>query len=495
MKTLKQLTFSIIAVLLFCSASLAQDTFTLRILNNGNEIQRGLASLVAENIVISNAALVSQGDQWIIENPLNGAALVATINAIDENAGFALLDVNGIDGTSVTIAEEFPEVGRYISLALLDSNRLGALHSLIDEEDELSPVRHTSLALDGEYGAALLNNCNEVIGISQHTSPVLSNRLRPDQGFAISTNLRALLNFLTENNVEYSSSSTICLSEAEQLNLAEAEIQQQEDELTLMLEEQGLLEEERAQLLEQAEALREAQEALAAENQARLDELAVRQAELEASQAAIEQAEAEALEQQARQQELESEARQQEEALAEAAAQQLIDERNRSYQWTGFGVVIIALFGFVVVQVKRRKKIQIEAEESISEVKQKSDLIESELQKASAEFSDIVLLGADDQSTESRLKINGNSLIRSDNGQLIGRSAQHADYVLNLETVSRKHLRIVIRDEKIYVEDLNSANGTAINGTALTAGQEYELNSGDALKIGLTTYSVKLLES
>ncbi|MBN4053420.1 FHA domain-containing protein [Haliea sp. AH-315-K21] len=473
----------------------SQDTFSLSILNNGNEIQTGLATQVAENLVITNAALVSQGDQWIVENPRNGAALVASINAIDEDAGLALLNVNGIDGTPVTIAADFPELGRYISLALLDTNRQGVLLNFIDETDPLSQVQHTSLASDGEYGAALLNNCNQVIGISQHSSPVLSNRLRPDQNFAHSANLTSLSNFLSENNVDYIEAFDFCLSEAEQLSLAQQKIQEQEDELIFLLEEQELLEEERIRLQEQAEALLAAQEALTAENQARIDELAAREAELATSQAAIEQAEAEALEQQARQEELEEEARQQEEALAEAAAQQLIDERNRLYQWTGFGVVVIALFGFVAVQVKRRKKIQVEAEENINEVKQKSELIESELQKASAEFTDIVLSGSDDQGAESRLKINGNALIRSDAGQVIGRSAQHADYVLNLETVSRKHLRIFIRNEKIYVEDLNSANGTEINNNVLNAGQEYELNSGDSLKIGLATYSVNLLET
>lgn len=473
----------------------SQDTFTLRVLNNGNEIQSGLATQVAENLVITNAALVSQGDQWIVENPRSGAALVASINAIDEAAGLVLLTVNGIEGTPVTIAADFPETGRYISLALLDSNRQGVLLNLVDESDPLSQVQHTALAEDGEYGAALLNNCNEVIGISQHASPVLSNRLRPDQGVANSTSLDALYDFLYDNNVDFIKSFDFCLSEAEQLSLAQEKIQEQEDELILLLEEQELLEEERIRLQEQAEALLEAQEALEAENQARLEELAAREAELQASQEAIEQAETEALEQQARQEELEEEARRQEEALAEAAAQQAIDERNRVYQWTGFGIVVIALFGFVVAQVKRRKKIQEEAEENINEIKQQSQQIESELQKASAEFSDIVLLGTDISGVESRLKINGNALIRSEQGQIIGRSAQHADYVLNLETVSRKHLRMFIRDGKIYVEDLNSANGTALNGNTLNAGQEYELAAGDSLKIGLTTYSVNLLET
>lgn len=472
----------------------SQDTFSLRVLNNGNELQRGLATQVAENLVLSNAALVSQGDQWIVENPRSGAALVASVRAVDETTGLALLTVNGIDGTPVTLAADFPDIGRYISLALLDTNRLGVLQGYLDATDENSLVRHTALALDGEYGAALLNNCNEVIGISQHSSPVLSSRLRPDQDSGLSTNLSSLISFLTDNGVDFNESFDYCLSEAEQLNLAREKIQEQEDELRIMLEDQELLEEERLRLQEQADALLEAQQELAAENQARLDELAAREAELAASQAAMEQAAADALELLARQEELEQQSREQEEALAEAAAQQLMEARSRLYQWIGFGVVLIALFAFVVLQISRRKKVQTEADQQLKAVRQESDLMEAQLQKASAEFPDIVLVGTDDQGTESRLKINGTALIRSEQGQIIGRSAQFADYVLNLETVSRKHLHLMIKDGTLFVEDLKSANGSAINDHSLVPGQLYELKPGDLLKIGLQSYSVNLLE-
>ena len=483
--------------------SFTQGIYPIRVLNNGNEIQAGFATLVSENQMITNAGLVSQGDQWIVEDAVSGAELIANVNIIDEAAGLAILSVNGINGTPLTVAAEFPELSRNISLALLNTSRSGVLHSIVDDQDLLSQVRHTALTEEGEYGAALLNNCGEIIGLSQHSSPVLSSRLRPDQDFAFSTNLATLSNFLNENDVDFIEAFDVCLSEAEQLNLAEIKIQEQEEELARRLEEQSLLEEEQLlleeeqrRLQEETERLQQEQETLAEENRIRLEELAAREAELEASLDAIEEAEA-------RQEELEQQAQDQEEALAQAAEQQRIDDRNRLYQWTGFGVVLIALFGFVVLQVKRRNKIQEEAEESISEVKQKSEQIESELEKVSAEFPDIVLSGNDDHGAESRLKINGNALIRSDNGQIIGRSAQHADYVLNLDTVSRKHIRLFIKEviltgstrNKIFVEDLNSANGTAINDNQLHSGQEYELNSGDTLKIGLTTYSVNLLET
>ena len=476
------------------SPNFSSNIFSLRVLNNGNEVQTGLATLVTDNMVITNEALVAQGDQWIIENPQNGASLVASITATDETAGLALLTVNGIEGSPINLSYDFPETGRNIALGLAQENRQGVLQSIVETDQGISQIRHTALAGDGEYGAALLNNCGEMIGISQHSSPVLSNRLRPDQDFAFSANLDSIRTFLTSNNVDYYEAFDVCLSEAELLALAEDKIREQEAILIDLFEEQEILEEERLRLQEATEELLAEQEALAAENQARLEELQAREAELEASQEAIAQAEAEQLELQERQEQLEQEAQEREEALAEAARQQEVDARNRMYQWSGFGIVVIALFGFVVMQVRKRRRSQDEAEKNIQQVKQQSQEIEEQLQKASAEFPDIVLLGKDEQGAESRLKINGNALIRSENGQLIGRSAQHADYVLNIETVSRKHLRVMVRDHKIYVEDLQSANGSAINGSVLSPGQQYELNAGDSLKVGLVTYQVNLLE-
>ncbi len=473
----------------------SQDTFRLRVLNNTQEIQTGLATLVAENTVLTNADLVSQGDQLIVENLQTGASLLANIRAVDQDAGLALLTVNGIGGTPALLATDFPESGRNVSLALLDANRDGILLGLADPTDEFSQARHTALALDGEYGAAVLNNCNEVIGISQHDSPVLSNRLRPDEDFAFIAPLARLYNFLDANNVDYSEAFDFCLSEAELLSLAEEKIRQQEEELMDMLLEQDLLLEDRIRLQEQADALEAAQAALEAENQARLDELAAREAELADTLAAIEQAQANQLELEARQQELEQQTREQEEALQEAGRQQEVAERNRLYQWGGFGVVLIALFGFVAVQVKKRRATQEEAEENIKQAKQKTEKVEAELQKASAEFPDIVLIGTDASGSESRLKINGKALIRSENGQIIGRSAQHADYVLNQETVSRRHLHLLIRDGKIFVDDLGSANGTSINNSTLVQGRPQELRAGDTLKIGTLSYQVNLLEN
>ncbi len=66
----------------------------------------------------------------------------------------------------------------------------------------------------------------------------------------------------------------------------------------------------------------------------------------------------------------------------------------------------------------------------------------------------------------------------------MGRSPQ-VDLQLNDVGVSRQHARIVRRGEDVFVEDLQSANGTYINGRQVT--NDYQLQDGDKITLGTTT--------
>src|SRR5438309_5589247 len=48
--------------------------------------------------------------------------------------------------------------------------------------------------------------------------------------------------------------------------------------------------------------------------------------------------------------------------------------------------------------------------------------------------------------------------------------------------VSRRHLRLASRDGRLTVTDLGSANGTAVNGVAITT--ETQLQQGDTIQAG-----------
>lgn len=50
--------------------------------------------------------------------------------------------------------------------------------------------------------------------------------------------------------------------------------------------------------------------------------------------------------------------------------------------------------------------------------------------------------------------------------------------------VSRRHVMIHVRDNGIFLEDLDSLNETVHNGFRLAPGQWYSLRSGDEIRLG-----------
>ncbi len=73
---------------------------------------------------------------------------------------------------------------------------------------------------------------------------------------------------------------------------------------------------------------------------------------------------------------------------------------------------------------------------------------------------------------------------------LIGSDAKNADGVLQSRTVSRMHARLFLEDEKLYVEDFNSTNGTYLNRRLLPMNTPAELHEGDRIVFATEEYMV-----
>jgi serine/threonine protein kinase len=84
-------------------------------------------------------------------------------------------------------------------------------------------------------------------------------------------------------------------------------------------------------------------------------------------------------------------------------------------------------------------------------------------------------------------------VLSSENETLIGRSAPYSDQIPDIDLsahgggqagASRIHARLAPKEENWYLEDLNSTNGTFVNGQQLEPGQPVELNDGDFIQFG-----------
>lgn len=74
-------------------------------------------------------------------------------------------------------------------------------------------------------------------------------------------------------------------------------------------------------------------------------------------------------------------------------------------------------------------------------------------------------------------------------GLSIGRSKE-ADVQIDDRYASSLHARVFSRDGRFYVEDMNSTNGTLLNGATLQG--EAELIDGDAVQIGDTVFRLEV---
>lgn len=73
----------------------------------------------------------------------------------------------------------------------------------------------------------------------------------------------------------------------------------------------------------------------------------------------------------------------------------------------------------------------------------------------------------------------------------VGKLKDMADIVLTSSAVSRLHARIRIEGECVYLQDLNSKNGTWVNGREIQGEQEVKLNNGDEIRFADMVYILK----
>ena len=83
-----------------------------------------------------------------------------------------------------------------------------------------------------------------------------------------------------------------------------------------------------------------------------------------------------------------------------------------------------------------------------------------------------------------RVRLGARRFARQGHGLAIGRSPALVDAALPDDRVSRRHLRIRWTGDGFEVEDLNSSNGTAVNGELLEPFRPRPLGAGDTVRVG-----------
>ena len=71
----------------------------------------------------------------------------------------------------------------------------------------------------------------------------------------------------------------------------------------------------------------------------------------------------------------------------------------------------------------------------------------------------------------------------------VGRSSEN-EIQMKDKAVSRRHLKIQRRGQSFFITDLNSRNGTYVNGERITSGVEHEIVEGDAITVGMSVVCI-----
>ena len=77
---------------------------------------------------------------------------------------------------------------------------------------------------------------------------------------------------------------------------------------------------------------------------------------------------------------------------------------------------------------------------------------------------------------------------------IVGKKKNQADIILEESTVSRIHARVERHMDHYYVKDLNSRNGTYVNGVRINPQEQYEIKDGDKVAFANVSYRAVMEE-
>ena len=164
------------------------------------------------------------------------------------------------------------------------------------------------------------------------------------------------------------------------------------------------------------------------------------------------------------------------------------------WKWAiaGGGVlVLLALLGWLIFA--RNKKAQAQHRAAALPTRQAEPPTQQPAPPAlqqPAPFS-CLLEGQDETSRSFTLNVSAAVLGRA-GGVVLGRNPANSEFIIDHESVSREHARLTYADGQLYAEDLNTTNGSKVNGRPLSPHQRVPLSDNDQLEIGPVVFTVRL---
>lgn len=441
--------------------------------------------------LLSEMRPVGSEDQVRVSR-LDGTAIgSAHVVAHADGANIALLRVAdaGSAARPLPVAKGTPEVGDRVFGVEADDGVLtvqqGSVSQFLDERD-YALMRHNALVAKASLGLPLVNRCGAVAGMTL-SNPDFLDRLFGDDdprssGVAYAARIDWLRSFLKQEGITFTEAAEVCLSAEE---AAAREIEQKEGELEKTEQRAAEVEkrlekaraemeearERRERIAEEAKGLRErldaAESETGEEKQKLLEALEAAEAELGEARRAAEESEKNVAALQATFERLEAE---------NARQRRLI----RYGTIGGAGLLALILVGIVLMRRRAARRTQHLSAE-LDQARDREDE-QREFEQRVAATPDVLLELESEDGQRLSAKLEARKMVASE-GAVVGRSPNSADYVIGHEDVSRRHARFYMASGQLLVEDLESMNGTFVNGEAVSD-QPTPVDSGAEIAFG-----------
>jgi hypothetical protein len=446
--------------------------------------------------VLTNAALVQGKSTLTVVAPSTGAELVAQVAEVDSSIDVALLKVNGLNVSPLVFSAGPPETGDVVWSVLKwssDSSSLGLSRGNLRNvyklrANDVGVLSHTAIVGEGGQGSVLLNDCAEVIGFNMP-------RVGADASLR-AVDADSLRRLMAKQNVGVTRASAPCVSEMmqarEQAARASEQAKKASEEATRARQAAQDLEKRLQQSNERNEVLRAQADAARtrAEEAMRTAEVAHKNAddtrlELERKTASI-HAETEAMMKYMEQDRAASEAR-----FKEALKKQRDEASTREQTLFGFVLLFFVVMVIGLVLVRNRSGTT-----SVAAVKAdiggQAPVAGNHTEMHKQELVEYVLDGRDEDGIRYLLRISGDQMVNPE-GVIIGRNPQDSPYIINHADVSRKHARMKVMKNRVFIEDLGSTNGTSVNGQSIDDKGPVSITNGDQIIIGSVVMKLRVL--
>ena len=483
------------------------------VMGAGDEIRRTASGFVVQaNYVVTAAHVVEDEDRISVVVPSEGAQLVARIGTVERYADLALLVVAGLELEPLVLAKDGFDVERNVfSTGFWSPTEPGSVTGVADttgvvhEHYTLPPrrddaavelLRHNAMIPATGYGGPLLNDCHQVVGVNRGSPAAPRRALRRGQApqdVVYAAGVNAIIGLLQSAGVTFIQTETSCptreAAARAKAERATEERRRAEESAARVTEEKEELAAEltnrEAELSQQQEQL-DTLHARAAEQRRQIEELERIGANAEAEKAALKET--------LRDQEA---ARQRAEGLeGEVLALQRDKERIENQVKAGrqnlVVTIVIAIAALLLLAAiggvfYRRRSFEL------AYVRQQAAAGQQIASDGGARLGETggvnspgyLLTGATGDGNAVSLEVS-DGMVAS--GVVIGRSPRNALLLIDDKTLSREHARLFDGpDGGLSVEDLDTTNGTRVNGRQLEPGRVVPLRSGDTLQLGRVT--------